>query len=73
MLTLTPSELIELTGYRQASAQLAEAHRQGFWRARRAVSGGVILERAHYVAVCQGVDKVPGKAPRLREPELRGV
>jgi len=51
MLTLTPDELHELTGYRQPAAQLAELHRQGFHRARRVRTGHVILERAHFEAV----------------------
>lgn len=50
-LTLTPDELQALTGYKQPAAQLAELHRQGYWRARRApITGRVILERAHYEA-----------------------
>lgn len=51
-LTLTPDELQALTGYKQPAAQLAELHRQGYWRARRAPSTGqLILERGHYEAV----------------------
>lgn len=47
-LLLSRAELVALTGYRQPAAQLAELHRQGFHRARRAsVDGAVILERAH--------------------------
>ncbi|MCX7660864.1 MAG: DUF4224 domain-containing protein [Caldimonas manganoxidans] len=51
-LILSPEELVILTGYRRASDQLAELHRQGFCRARRDRLGNVILERAHYEAVC---------------------
>lgn len=68
-LTLTPDELQALTGYKQPAAQLAELHRQGYWRARRApITGRVILERAHYEAVAQGTDQQPAdrRAPRLR-------
>ena len=54
MLTLTDDQLHELTGYRQPAAQLRELHRQGFHRARRNPAGHVVLERAHYDAVCAG-------------------
>ena len=54
-LVLTSAELAALTGYRRPCAQLAELHRLGFHRARRApVSGAVILERAHFEAVARG-------------------
>ncbi len=69
MLTVPPDELVEITGCVQAAAQLRELHRQGFWRARRlAMSGKVVLERAHYEAVCAG-QTVPGK--RRAEPEAK--
>lgn len=56
-LVLSPDELKKVTGgYSQQAAQLAELHRQGFWRARRARrTGQVLLERAHYDAVCRGL------------------
>lgn len=50
----TPEELVRLTGYRQAARQLATLHAQGFHRARRNALGDVVLERAHYDAVCAG-------------------
>ena len=68
-LTLTPEDLLTLTGSKQPAAQLAELHRQGYWRARRApITGRVILERAHYEAVARGIDQQPANrsAPRLR-------
>lgn len=68
MLTLTPEELHALTGYRRAGDQLAELHRRGFHRARRGPAGGVILERAHYEAVCRGHDSTPENRPRVRLP-----
>lgn len=75
MLTLTPDELRELTGYSQPAAQLAELHRQGFWRARRNVLGSVVLERAHYDAVAAGrQDAGPTREqPALRPPRLRSA
>lgn len=51
-LVLTAAELEQLTSYRQPAKQLAELHRQGFYRARRNRMGDVVLERAHYDAVC---------------------
>lgn len=68
-LVLTADELHQLTGYRQPTAQLAELKRQGFWRARRSVTGGVILERSHYEAVCRGEQGQP--APKVRQPAVR--
>ena len=59
-------------GYTQTAKQLAELRRQGFWRARRArVTGEVILERAHYEAVCSGQERAPAQAPRHAAPSLR--
>lgn len=75
-LTLTADEIHELTGYRQPAAQLAELHRQGFYRARRNVLGAVVLERAHYDAVAAGrqPDAAPEEPPmQLCPPRLRSV
>lgn len=52
MLILSEAELLELTGYKQPAAQLAELQRRGFHRAYRNRLGRVTLERAHYEAVC---------------------
>lgn len=67
---LTPEELVQVTGgYRQPFRQLQELHRLGFYRARRSkVTGEVILERAHYEAVCSG--REPDSKPR---PQVRPV
>ena len=54
MLTLTPDELRELTGYVQPAAQLAQLRRMGFVRAHRPHGGAVVLTRAHYLAVEEG-------------------
>ena len=45
---LTSNELDGVTGYRTPKRQLAELHRQGFYRARISATGNVILERAHH-------------------------
>lgn len=71
-LTLTPDELHALTRYAVPSKQLAELHRQGFYRARLARDGSVILERPHFEAVCQGA-AAPANAPKLRLPKLRAA
>ena len=73
--TIDEATICRLTGYRQPSKQLAELHRQGFWRARRCrVTGDVILERPHYDAVCRGSDAKPAaNAPKLRTPTLRAA
>lgn len=72
MITLTDDELHEVTGYRQPAAQLRALHARGFWLARRApITGRVILDRAHYEAVCAGADRGPTQTrPR---PQLRAV
>ena len=61
-LLLTADEVQALAGgYSRPGHQLAELHRQGFWRARRSpITGQVIVERAHYDAVCAGADLQPG-------------
>lgn len=50
---LTHTELAAITGYEQATKQLNVLKTRGFYRACIGRSG-VILERAHYLAVCQG-------------------
>lgn len=62
---LTDEELYRLTGCKQAAAQLAELHRQGFSRARRNRLGQVTLERAHYDAVVRGEQSAPRPKVRL--------
>ncbi len=50
---LQSDELLQLTGYRAPTKQLEVLHKRGFTRAfigRR----GVVLERAHFEAVCRG-------------------
>lgn len=69
-LLLSADEIQMLTGYRQPAAQLAELHQQGFFRARRLVTGAVALERAHYDAVCAGAITRPTE-PKLRLPRLK--
>ena len=58
-LTLTADELHALTGYRWARKQLEALHARGFWRAYINVCGRVVLERAHYDAVCRGDSQRP--------------
>lgn len=68
-LLLSPAELVALTGYKLPSAQLATLQAQGFHRARRNPAGHVVLERAHYEAVCRGESQAP--RPRVKPPSLR--
>lgn len=62
---LQPEEIVALTGYEKHCMQLNVLHARGFNRAfigRR----GVILERAHYEAVCRGqLDKPVAKEVNL--------
>lgn len=62
---LQPDELEDLTGYTQGTKQLEILRKRGF---NRAFIGrkGVILERAHFEAVCAGQI---GKASN----EIRGI
>ena len=69
-LILNPDQIAALTGYRRPADQLRELHRQGFHRARRSPAGTVILERAHYEAVCRG-DAQQQPRPKVRMPALR--
>ena len=72
-LLMTREEVRRISGgYSQPAKQLAELLRQGFWRARRArITGDVILERAHYEAVCSGQERTPAQAVRHAAPTLR--
>lgn len=63
---LDAEELERVTGYKTPKRQVQELHRQGFYRARIAATGNVILERAHYDAVCAGAK--PAKEPIVRNP-----
>ncbi|MEY4751372.1 MAG: hypothetical protein RIQ60_3586 [Pseudomonadota bacterium] len=68
-ITLTPAELLELTGYSQPAAQLQALHKQGYWRARRSITGAVVLTRAHFEAIERGEDR---QAPQQKPaPQLR--
>lgn len=59
-LVLTAAEIERLTGgLTQPRRQVADLQAQGFWRARLC-RGEVILERAHYHAVCAGAVE-PGR------------
>jgi hypothetical protein len=64
--TLDSNEIVSITGYEQPCKQLEVLHKRGFSRAyinRR----GVVLERAHYEAVCRGqIDRPLAKEANLR-------
>lgn len=54
-LNLTEGELVQASGgLTQPRRQLHELRRRGFWRAQLNKRGRVDLERAHYLAVCNG-------------------
>lgn len=53
-LTLSPDEIAQLCpGLTQPAAKLRHLREQGFVRARL-TGGEIVLERAHYEAVCRG-------------------
>jgi len=69
---LTREEIKAVSGgYEQPRRQLAELHAQGFWRARLSRSHDVILERAHYEAVCAGALVPRGDTCHTARPKLR--
>jgi len=64
-ITLTAAELKRVTGYEMPCKQLAVLHKRGFHRAYIATKGGVVLERAHYEAVCRGEAEKPRKSANI--------
>lgn len=72
-LTLTPGEIADLTGGLQLPrCQVKRLHERGFARARLE-RGKVVLERAHYEAVCRG-QFAAGAGPRdTPRPQLRAI
>lgn len=71
---LSEEEIQALTpGLTLPRVQLRHLHKAGFWRARIGVDGRVILERAHYMAVCAGA--LPAGAVRgdTSEPQLQPI
>ena len=74
-LTLTEAEILDLAGgLTQPQRQLEELRKQGFWRARLSRAHRVILERAHYEAVCAGaVQHALQQAHHQERPQLRPV
>lgn len=52
---LSEAELIELTKYKRPADQLRVLLERGFWRAYRATTGEVVLERPHFEAVSAGL------------------
>jgi len=69
---LTAEEIKAITGALAPSVQLNELRRLGFTRARRGMDRGLILERAHYEAVCAGaVVLPPSRLPKAAEVLLQ--
>lgn len=64
-IALTEAELTRITGYELPCKQLAVLHNRGFHRAYIAYKGGVVLERAHYEAVCRGHSEKPRKSANI--------
>jgi hypothetical protein len=69
-LTLTPDELVALTGRKRPRDQLAELQRRGFARAFINAAGAVTLTRTHFEAVEAGARNA--ERPKVR-PALRRV
>lgn len=64
-LVMSDAEVEALTRYKRQAEQLAELQRRGFHRARIARDGTLILERAHYEAVCTAGTSA-AREPRVR-------
>jgi hypothetical protein len=71
-LRLTDAELDELCpGLTQQAARLRHLREQGFVRARL-VHGRIVLERAHYEAVCRGEFAAAGR-PDYDGPRIKSL
>ena len=64
-ITLTPDEIEAVTGYKRAADQLKALESRGFYRAFLR-AGRVVLERAHYEAVCAG--SIERARPKVKPP-----
>lgn len=74
-LILTDTEVEAIAGgLTQPQRQLEELRRAGFWRARLSRAHKVILERAHYEAVCAGAVQTPALQTQPGgRPQLQAV
>ena len=68
-LLLSAEELQALTGRssKRPASQLGLLHKRGFHRAHINLGGRLVLERAHYDAVCRGE---AGAAPERKRPQI---
>jgi hypothetical protein len=69
-ITLSPQEIEAITGYRRPAEQLKVLHSRGFYRAA-ILNGRLVLERAHYDAVCAG--RVEPARPKVKVPTLKAA
>lgn len=72
MKTLTPEEINSITQNRRLHKQLEELREQGFWRARLGRKG-IILETAHYEAVCAGALPPGSVSMQNDRPKVRMI
>lgn len=71
---LSAEELSAVTGYQKPALQVRELHRRGFARARVNARNEVVLERAHFEAVCRGVESANDASagrPQVQPPLSR--
>ena len=61
---LNAEEIEAMTGFKLATRQLAVLRDRGFHRAFVNRAGAVVLERAHYDAVCRGQMGQQAQAPK---------
>jgi hypothetical protein len=67
-LLLSQDEITDVTGYRKPALQVRELHSRGFVRARVNVLNRVVLERAHFEAVCSSA--AGNSAQAANQPQL---
>lgn len=67
---LSPDEINSITQSRQLRRQLEELRAAGFWRVRLG-KVGIVLERAHYEAVCAGALPAAQVAAHTDRPKIQ--
>lgn len=68
-ITLQQDELLALTGYKRPNDQLRVLLKRGFSRAY-IQNGRLVLERAHYDAVCRGEGGTVTASAGRRRPQV---
>lgn len=71
---MSPEQVKRISGgYDQPRRQLEALREQGFWRARLGRDHQVVLERAHYEAVCAGAVEPGADRRDTHRPKLHAI